>query len=136
GVNMPALFVVKQNGQYVIRAATSTVDTIGAAVLALADAGDMESARTWLNWVREDVQAGGGDDPLRGLPFAALWPKDNAAANVDENRIAAASPMLRKSDERGLPPLLAQRDKTTQRKKKRVDVAPRAAYTPREGWKS
>ena len=41
GVNMPALFVVRQNGAYVIRAATSTVDTIGAAVLAFADAGDL-----------------------------------------------------------------------------------------------
>jgi tetratricopeptide (TPR) repeat protein len=136
GINMPALFVVKQNGQYVIRAATSTVETIGAAVLTLADAGDLESARTWLNWVREDVQAGGGDDPLRGLPFAALWPKDNAAANADEIRIAAASLMLRKGEDRSLPILIAQRDKANDRTKTWIDVALGAAYTDRKDWKS
>jgi tetratricopeptide (TPR) repeat protein len=136
GINMPALFVVKQNGQYVIRASTSTVETIGNAVLAFADAGDLESARTWLNWVREDVQAGGGDDPLRGLPFAALWPKDNAAANADEIRIAAASLMLRKGDERGLPLLLAQRDKASDHTKTWIDVALGAAYTDRKDWKN
>jgi tetratricopeptide (TPR) repeat protein len=136
GVNMPALFVVKKNGGYVIRASTSTVDTIGAAVLAFADAGDLESARTWLNWVREDVQAGGGDDPLRGLPFAALWPKDNAAANADEIRIAASSLMLRKSDERGLPLLVAQREKANDKTKTWIDVALGAAYTDRKDWKS
>jgi len=136
GINMPALFVVKKNGEYVIRASTSTVDTIGNAVLAFADAGDLEAARTWLNWVREDVQAGGGDDPLRGLPFAALWPKDNAAANADEIRIAAASLMLRKVDERGLPLLLAQREKATDHMKTWIDVALGAAYTDRKDWKS
>jgi tetratricopeptide (TPR) repeat protein len=136
GINMPALFVVKQNGQYVIRAATSTVETIGAAVLALADAGDLESARTWLNWVREDVQAGGGDDPLRGLPFAALWPKDNAAANADEIRTAAASLMLRKGEERGLTLLLAQREKANDHTKTWIDVALGAAYTDRKDWKN
>jgi tetratricopeptide (TPR) repeat protein len=136
GVNMPALFVIKQNGAYVIRASTSTVDTIGAAVLALADAGDLESARTWLNWVREDVRAGGGDDPLSGLPFAALWPKDNAAANADEIRIAAASLMLRKGDERGLPLLLAQREKASDHTKTWIDVALGAAYTDRKDWKN
>jgi tetratricopeptide (TPR) repeat protein len=136
GINMPALFVVKQDGQYVIRAATSTVDTIGAAVLALADAGDLESARTWLNWVREDVQAGGGDDPLHGLPFATLWPKDNAATNADEIRIAAASLMLRKGEDRGLTLLLAQREKANDRTKTWIDVALGAAYTDRKDWKS
>jgi tetratricopeptide (TPR) repeat protein len=136
GINMPALFVVRQNGQYVIRATTSTVDTIGAAVLALADAGELESARMWLNWVREDVQAGGGDDPLRGVPFASLWPKDNAAANADEIRIAAASLMLRKGQERALTLLLAQRDTANDHTKTWIDVSLGAAYTDRKDWKS
>jgi tetratricopeptide (TPR) repeat protein len=137
GVNMPALFVVRQNGGYVVRATTSTVDTIGAAVLAFVNAGDLESARTWLNWTREDVQAGGGDDPLRGMPFASLWPKDNAAMNADEIRIAAASLMLRKDEERGLPLLLSMRDKAaSDRIRTWIDVAISAAYTERKDWKN
>ena len=113
GLNMPTLFVVRQNGGYIIKASTFMVDTVGAAVLSFADAGDLETARTWLNWLREDVQAGGGDDPLRGMPFASLWPKDNAAANADEIRTAAASMMLRKVDEKSVPILLAMREKST-----------------------
>jgi tetratricopeptide (TPR) repeat protein len=137
GVSMPTLFVVRQNGSYIIRASTTMVDTIGATVLAFADAGDLEAARTWLNWIREDVQAGGGDDPLHGMPFASLWPKDNAATNADEIRTAAASLMLRKDDERGLPILLAMREKTaSDRTKQWIDVALTAAYGMRKDWKS
>ncbi len=136
GVNMPTLFVVRQNGGYIIRASTFLVDTVGAAVLAFADAGDLETARTWLNWLREDVQAGGGDDPLRGMPFASLWPKDNAAANVDEIRTAAASLMLRRGDDRSVPILLAMREKANDRTKSWIDVALSAAYANRKDWKS
>ena len=137
GVNMPTLFVVRQNNAYVIRASTFQADTVGAAVMALADAGDLETARTWLNWLREDVQAGGGDDPLRGVPFASLWPKDNATTNADEIRIAAASLMLRKGDEKGVATLLAMRDKApNDRAKSWIDVALSAGYANRKDWKS
>ena len=137
GINMPALFVDQTERR--VRHPRGDVDaSIRSArrCCAFADAGDLESARTWLNWVREDVQAGGGDDPLRGLPFASLWPKDNAATNADEIRIAAASLMLRKSDERGLPLLLAQREKANDHMKTWIDVALGAAYTDRKDWKS
>ncbi|HSY51357.1 MAG TPA: DUF3857 domain-containing protein [Thermoanaerobaculia bacterium] len=137
GLNMPTLFVVRQNGGYIIKASTFMIDTVGAAVLSFADAGDLETARTWLNWLREDVQAGGGDDPLRGMPFASLWPKDNAAANADEIRTAAASMMLRKVDEKGVPILLAMREKAAnEHTKVWIDVALSAAYADRKDWKS
>jgi tetratricopeptide (TPR) repeat protein len=136
-VNMPTLFVVRKDNSYVIRASTFQADTVGAAVMALADAGDLETARTWLNWLREDVQAGGGDDPLHGVPFASLWPKDNAATNADEIRTAAASLMLRKGDDKGIPVLLAMREKApNDRAKSWIDVALSAAYANRKEWKS
>lgn len=137
GANMPALFVVRQNGGYIIRATTAAVTTVGATVLGFADGGDLETARTWLNWVREDVQVGGGDDPLRGMPFASLWPKDNAASNADEIRTAVASLLLRKDDPRGLPILLAMREKAANdRTKSWIDVALTAAYANRKEWKN
>jgi tetratricopeptide (TPR) repeat protein len=137
GVNMPELFVVRRSGGYVIRATTVSVDSVGAAVLGFADAGDLETARTWLNWVRENVQAGGGDDPLRGMPFAALWPKDNTTNNADEIRTAAASLLLRRDDQQGLPILLAMREKAANdRTKAWIDVALSAAYASRKEWKS
>lgn len=137
GINMPTLFVVRQDGAYIIKASTFLVDTVGTSVLAFADAGDLEAARQWLNWVREDVQAGGGDDPLRGMPFASLWQKDNTTANADEIRTAAASLMLRKSETRGIPILLAMREKATNdRTKTWIDISLSAAYANRKDWKS
>jgi tetratricopeptide (TPR) repeat protein len=71
------------------------------------------------------------------MPFASLWPKDNAATNAEEIRIAAASLMLHKDDERGLPVLLSMRDKVTaERIKTWIDVAIAAAYTERKDWKN
>lgn len=137
GINMPTLFVVRQNGGYIIKASTFMVDTVGATVMTFADSGDLETAHTWLNWLREDVQAGGGDDPLRGMPFASLWPKDNAATSADEIRTAAASLMLRKGDDKSVPILLAMREKSTNdRTKSWIDVALSAAYANRKDWKS
>ena len=137
GASMPTLFVVREKGGYVIRASRFLVDSIGAAVLNFADSGDLETARTWLNWLREDVTAGGGDDPLLGAPFASLWPKDNASSNADEIRLAAASLMLRKGDERSVPILLSMREKAANDKTKSwIDVSLSTAYAGRKDWKS
>jgi Transglutaminase-like superfamily. len=137
GMAFPTLFVVRRGAGYLIRASRAMPDTIGAAVLTLADAGQLEAARTWLNWLREDVPAGGGDDPLAGAPFASLWPKDNAATNADEIRTAAASLMARKGTERSVPILLAMREKASNDKTKAwIDVALANAYASRKEWKS
>ncbi|MEA2162521.1 MAG: hypothetical protein QOK37_648 [Thermoanaerobaculia bacterium] len=137
GTAIPTLFVVKQGNGYVIRASRAMTDTIGAAVLAFADAGQLDAARVWLNWLREDVSAGGGDDPLAGAPFASLWPKDNAATIADEIRTAAASIMVRKGTEKSIPILLAMRDKATSDKTKTwIDVALTNAYGSKKDWKS
>lgn len=137
GMAIPTLYVVRQGEGYVIRASRSMSDTIGAAVLTFADAGQLEVARTWLNWLREDVPAGGGDDPLAGAPFASLWPKDNTAANADEIRTAAASMMGRKGTERSVPILLAMREKASnERTKTWIDLALANAYASRKEWKS
>ncbi|MCU1349854.1 MAG: hypothetical protein JWO56_2884, partial [Acidobacteria bacterium] len=69
-----SFYVIRENGKYVISALDSERQLIGWSALRFADAGDVESARKWLNWARESMQAGGGDDPLSGPPFASLWP--------------------------------------------------------------
>ena len=64
---------------------------LGLSVLNLAKNGKLDAARIWLNWARESISAGGGDDPLSGAPFARLWRKEQPAATADEIRAAAAS---------------------------------------------
>jgi tetratricopeptide (TPR) repeat protein len=86
-----SLYVRRQDGRWVFGGAKNVETITGASVLAMAAKGQLEAARRWLNWARDDVKGGSGDDPLDGAPFASLWPKSKAAATADEIRIAAAS---------------------------------------------
>jgi tetratricopeptide (TPR) repeat protein len=109
-----AFYVVPENGKYVLTASDKQPHLIGWTVLRVAEAGDIESARKWLNWTRENITRGGGDDPLDGPPFAVFWTKDKATATADEVRLAAASLMVAKSvSGRAEPILLAAREKAT-----------------------
>jgi len=86
-------YAQKRDGKYLLAAVNEPTETIGLSVLKLADDGKLDAARTWLNWARESISAGGGDDPLSGPAFARLWQKEKPAATVDEIRTAAASLM-------------------------------------------
>ena len=101
---------------------------VGEAALKLAEAGKLDAARTWLNWSREEISGGGGDDPLARHPFAALWPKDKASATLEEIRLAAAALMASEKKKEALPILLAAREKATDEQKTWIDVALSAAY--------
>jgi tetratricopeptide (TPR) repeat protein/transglutaminase-like putative cysteine protease len=131
------IFATHENGRYVVRAMTGTSDLIGHAALRFADAGDLDSARIWLNWLREEVSAGGGgDDPLSGVAFAALWPKENAAADAAQIRLAAASLINEKGTDKALAALLAAREKATAEQTKWIDLAIAGASGKLKEWKT
>ncbi|HEX7191191.1 MAG TPA: DUF3857 domain-containing protein [Thermoanaerobaculia bacterium] len=96
GAKTEALYAVRRDGKLLLAAVSDTPSLIGFEALKMARDGKVDAARTWLNWARETISAGGGDDPLAGPPFARLWKKDTASATVDEIEIAAASLMLDK----------------------------------------
>ena len=131
-----SFYVVRENGKYVISAVDSERALIGWSALRFADAGDVETARKWLNWARESMQAGGGDDPLSGPPFASLWPKEKQTATADEVRLAAATLMITKAmSQRSEPILLAAREKAASEEvKARIDDALVAIYFQRTEW--
>jgi len=89
-------YIVKENGRYVLSAVRNEPGLIGWSALRFADAGDLESARQWLNWARDEISIGGGDDPMRGPAFAVIWPKNKQTATEEEIRAAAASLMFSK----------------------------------------
>ena len=122
-------YVVRENGRYVV-AATGPA-SIGVTALHFAEKGELETARIWLNWAREELSAGGGDDPLSGTPFTALWPKGNASATEDEIRAAAASLLQadRSYSTAAIPLLVAARDLVPEPLRVRIDLALAAAYT-------
>ena len=129
-------YVVKRDGKYLIAGDSDPVDTVGISVLKMADEGKLEPARTWLNWVRETISAGGGDDPLSGPPFARLWQKEKQTATADEIRAAAAALMLTKdAAEDAAPVLEAARAKADREETKTsLDVALAAAYQLTKNW--
>jgi tetratricopeptide (TPR) repeat protein len=118
-------------------AATSEIPTmIGVETLRFADAGNLEAARTWLNWARESITSGGGDDPLAGPPFARLWQKETATATADEIHLAAASLLTDKAFAAdGAKVLAALRDKaSSDDAKTAVDVALVNDYATTREW--
>ncbi|HEY2324539.1 MAG TPA: DUF3857 domain-containing protein [Thermoanaerobaculia bacterium] len=96
GSDSMAIYVVRRDGKLLLAAMSQVPPLIGLEALHLAHEGKTDAARTWLNWARETIPAGGGDDPLAGQPFARLWKKDTAAATATEVQVAAASLMLTK----------------------------------------
>ena len=122
-------YVVKENGRYVV--AASSPGSIAVTALHFADVNELEAARIWLNWAREEISAGGGDDPLTGSPFAALWPKGNPTAAADEIRAAAAALLVADPDYAfaAAPLLVAAREKVPANLRVRIDVALATAYS-------
>jgi tetratricopeptide (TPR) repeat protein len=109
-----AIFVVQRDGKYFVAGFSNTPTALGMEALKLADDGKVELARTWLNWARELVSAGGGDEPLSGSPFARVWQKEKPTATLGEVRLAAAVLATGKEyASKSEPILVAARDKAT-----------------------
>jgi tetratricopeptide (TPR) repeat protein len=129
-------FVTREHGAWALRGMGGGPDSIGWSALQFAQAGELDRARTWLNWVREDVQARGGDDPLSGPSFPLLWSKEKQTATLDEIRLAAASLMLKDGTQYSEPILLELREKATDDAvKSRIDGALAAIYSMKKDWK-
>ena len=127
-------FVSHKDNRWTIRAVADKPASVGAAAMELAAAGKLDAARTWLNWERETIAAGGGDDPLAGSPFAPLWPKDKASATREEIDVAAAALAATVENERpekseiearkkAAALLLAARKSAPDERRKWIDVA-------------
>jgi tetratricopeptide (TPR) repeat protein len=130
------LFVRRENGRWLIRGASRGEELTGDTVLSMVAKGELEAGRKWLNWVREDAKGGTSDDPLEGIPFAALWPKSKATADAEEIRVAAASlatdPFVSARSE---PILIAARDTAkTDAAKAAIDLALVTIYQERKEW--
>lgn len=67
-----ALFVTREDGAYRILAAPGLYAGVARLALKLVEQGQADQARTWLDRVRQEVPAGGGDDPLSGLLLSRL----------------------------------------------------------------
>ncbi|HYK01445.1 MAG TPA: DUF3857 domain-containing protein [Thermoanaerobaculia bacterium] len=130
------ILTLRDNGRWVLGGATGGETLTGAVVLGMATKGELEPARKWLNWAREDAKSGSGDDPLDGDPFASLWPKAKAAATVDEIRLAAASLATDKTTSRKSEPVLvaALEKAQSEQAKAAIDLALVKIYEDLKKW--
>ncbi|HYU33868.1 MAG TPA: DUF3857 domain-containing protein [Thermoanaerobaculia bacterium] len=105
-----AIFAVREDGEYRLAGLSDSVDLLGREALRRLRRNDLRGARQWLDWARELVHNGGGDDPLAFSPFAVLWTQ-GAEATAGEVRCAAAS-LISGSDaaDQAVPLLLSCRD--------------------------
>ncbi|APR81551.1 Transglutaminase-like enzyme, putative cysteine protease [Minicystis rosea] len=72
------VYIAREGSALKLRAVGNMPSDLGCEALYLAKSGDRKAATQWLDWAREQVDAGGGGDPLRGDPFARLWSSNKA----------------------------------------------------------
>lgn len=102
------MYVKQENGRYVMLDEASNPNAIGAEILALAEAGDLASARKWLDWLHEDMERGGGDDPLSGHLYPRFWTRGQEGDLKAIQAAAAALLCDLKSDTRAVPILMVR----------------------------
>ena len=124
-------YVVREDGELKIAGLGEAVESLGLEALRRVERGDLQGARQWLDWAREEVKSAGGEDPLASPPFTSLWAQ-GAEGTADEVRCAAAS-LLCGSDRAGkaLPFLLSCRQTAPEgARRTALDLALALAY----GW--
>jgi tetratricopeptide (TPR) repeat protein len=92
GAAPQSFFVTKDEGRYRIVADGSDSAEVGNYALYLLAHGREAEARNLLDWKRDLVHRGGGDDPLDGMLFPRFWSTGSAStanAGPDAIRIAA-----------------------------------------------
>jgi len=99
-------------------------------------AGDLNGAKTLLDWLREDIHIEGGDDPLGGPVFPRFWTKGQAA-DARKMKLAAAAILV------GTKPTAAQgvaileealKDASTDREKTNIQLALAAGYSQLDNY--
>jgi tetratricopeptide (TPR) repeat protein len=133
--NLGTAYVVKENGEYRFSGSDSVPPELALRALRLAEKNDVAAARQWLDWARDHVESGYGDDPVASQPFAAYWTRGKEAS-ADDMRLAAALllPDTKKSSELALPILKAARANAGDELQWRIDQALLIAYQTMENW--
>ncbi len=75
GLATQTAYVLKEADGYRLLAIGGAVGPLGFVITERLDRGDVEGARKWLDWAREESSAAGGDDPLTSGAFPLLWKK-------------------------------------------------------------
>ena len=129
--NSPIYFVVKEDGQYKLLDSGYKPNAIALEMLDRIKSGNLEGAKTLLDWLREDIHIAGGDDPLGGPIFPRFWTKGQAA-DARKMKLAAAAILVgtKPNAAKGVAILEeALKDASTDREKTNIQLALTAGYS-------
>jgi tetratricopeptide (TPR) repeat protein len=140
GAPTQSLFVTKDDGRYRIVAEGKDAAEVGNYALYLLAHGREAEARNLLDWKRELVHKGGGDDPLEGMLFPRFWTTGSAStanAGADAIRIAALALTLTKpSSQTPIEPALAALKTASGAAATDLELLLAGAYINREDYKT
>ena len=108
GAAAQQFFVTKEEDCYKIVASQGDLSEVGNFALYSLHHGNEGAARNVLDWKRDLIHRGGGDDPLSGLLFARLWTSGDSKG-ADAIELAAASLIAGRPNIASLLPAIAAR---------------------------
>jgi transglutaminase-like putative cysteine protease len=130
GENTSTFYVVKEDGKYKLLDTGEKPNAVALEILDRIKSGELQSAKTLLDWLREDQHLEGGDDPLGGPVFPRFWIKGQAA-DTNKMKLAAAALMVgtKPTARDGIAILeAARKDATTEREKTNIALALSQGY--------
>jgi tetratricopeptide (TPR) repeat protein len=127
-------FVVKEDGRMRLLAMEQVLAPMGIEALERSEKGDLDGARTLLDWTREILTPAGGDDPFSGAAFPRLWPPADKA-DAAAARAAAASLMIHPSvAARSIAALRPARDEALGERRLHLEWALAMACVSAKDW--
>jgi tetratricopeptide (TPR) repeat protein/transglutaminase-like putative cysteine protease len=120
-------FVVKDHGQYRLRAFGDGLSELGQQAFEFLKNNRRKAAETWLKWASENVSSPGGDDPLRTIPWLRIWKSGKGSVEL-----AAAALCLNACGSEGTTLLEAARAKATGVEAEELDQALAMNYVVRD----
>jgi len=129
GSKTQQFFVTKEDGAYKIVTDGSTASESGIEVLYLLGVGKEREARALLDWTRDRMHKGGGDDPLSGPLLPRFWTVGDAG-DAAAMKLAAASLVTSNRSIEGLLPFLrsAREKAATEEARLNLDLLLARAY--------
>ena len=93
GTSPLTFYSAKVDGKFKLVAFGSSPYDCGQHILDLISKGSEPAARKWLDWARDSIRGGTGDDPLSGSIFARFWTKGQEASTA-QLRLAAIALLI------------------------------------------
>lgn len=82
-------FIAREDDEWKLLELGHGVGPAGVAALAALDRGDLDGARQWIDWGRDEMEVRSNEDPLSGPVFPRIWHKGQTADRSMLEQVAA-----------------------------------------------